>query len=54
MLEMNRKTSLQPSGNKGFKSSIGGANSRQSLGKGKSEGLRQTVKLQGDLSKNHN
>ena len=54
MLEMNRKTSLQPSGNKGFKSSIGGANSRQSLGKGKSEGLRQTVKLQGDLSKNLN
>lgn len=53
MLEANRKTSLQPSANKGFKSSIGG--SRPSLAKPFPAGeLMQTVKLKGDLSRNLN
>lgn len=53
MLETNRKTSLQPSANKGFKSSIGG--SRPSLAKPFQAGeLMQTVKLKGDLSRNLN
>ena len=53
MLETNRKTSLQPSAGKNFKSSIGG--SRQSLAKPVHSGeVMQTVKLQGDLSKNLN